>query len=339
MRVADLKEFLQRVQEQEFEVLLGGVEVNEDASRICLTDSGQEFPLDDQAERSLANYLGINRSYIAKCPPDLAALNFNYWLRRRGDAAAVIEVIDGHVASIHKPNLTIIPLSRVVEVVTDVFSPDDEVVNLVRSNARFHLDVTTDHHVEVPTDHRIEGRSGGDRQVGDITRGGVRILAHPTEVKPPVVTRYLHRLWCLNGATSPVKEGTIRLKGKTVDDVIAEMEEACRRSMDHLDRDLADYAALATMRPPGSPARFAHRLCVESGIPQKITRRILDDVSNLPEDASMYDVMQVFTQTANGNVTYRSMMRLQELGGEMAFQTAHVLHRCGSCEQLLPDGL
>ena len=37
---------------------LAAIEVNEDASRIRLTEVGVEFPLDDQAERSLANYLG-----------------------------------------------------------------------------------------------------------------------------------------------------------------------------------------------------------------------------------------------------------------------------------------
>lgn len=334
MRVVDLKEALHGVREQDYEVPLAAIEVNEDASRIRLTEVGVEFPLDDQAERSLANYLGVSRSYIAKCPPDLAAMNFNYWLRRRGNALAVVGVVDDHVASIHKPNLTIIPLARVAEVVTNVFSPDDEVVNLIRSNTRFHLDVVVgDCHVEVPTRNRVEG----DRQVGDITRGGVRILSNPTEAKAPVVTRYMHRLICTNGATSPLKEGTIRIKGQTVDDVIAEMEEACRRSMAHLDRDLANYAALADRRPPGSPSRFAWQIGVEYGIPQRVMNRIMERVSILPENASLYDVVQVFTSVANGNINYRTMMRLQELGGEIAMNTEHALHRCSQCTRILPD--
>jgi hypothetical protein len=31
------------------------------------------------------------------------------------------------------------------------------------------------------------------------------------------------------------------------------------------------------------------------------------------------------------------MVALQDLGGELAFHTERVLHRCGQCERLLPE--
>jgi hypothetical protein len=310
--------------------------VDADASRIRLT-TGEDFHLDEQAERSLAQYLGVSKAYLAKCPPDLKAHNLNFWLRRRENAAAVIEVVGDHWVTVHKPGLLILPLARVADIVTATMDPGYEVVQLLRNDTKFHVDIITDHHVEVAPDDRIEDRRRGQRTVGDITHGGVRILANPSEVEAPRVLTYLHRLWCTNGSTSPEDEGTIRLKGNTVEDILVEMEGACRRVMGDLDAKLESYAALARTHPPGSPTRFAYQIGREYGLPQRLMDRVMERVSVLPEDATLYDVQQVFTELANGSVNYRLMTRLQQLSGDLAFDTEHVTHRCGTCERLLPE--
>lgn len=336
MLVADLKATLEGVQERTLETTLGDIEVTEDASAIRLTKLGREFPLDEQAETSFAKYLTISTSYLAKCPPDLKAHNLNYWLRRKENAAAVIETVGDDLVSVHKPGLVILPLRRVADVIANTFDPQFEIVNLIRNATKFHLDVLTPHHVEVAQDSRIEDRRQGDRQVGDITHGGVRILANPIKAEAPVVSTYLHRLWCTNGCCSPARESQIELKGHTVDQVLEELEQAAQRVMGDLDNKLAEYAALANRRPPGSPDRFARQLGVEYALPQKLMNQILDRIEILPEDATLYDIHQVFTQMANSNIPYAKMMQLQSMAGELAFATDHVTHRCGTCERLLP---
>lgn len=336
MLVADLKDHISGVRERSIELTLGEIGVDQDASRIVLA-TGEEFRLDEQAERSLAQYLGVSKTYLAKCPPDLKSHNLNYWLSRRGNAAAVIEATDDHWVTIHKPGLMILPLARVADVITATMEPSYEVVQLIRNDTMFHVDVITPHHVEVEPDDRIEDRRREGRSVGDITHGGVRILSNPTEVEAPRVTTYLHRLWCTNGSTSPESEGTIRLKGNTVDDVMLEMEAACRRVMGDLDDKLAAYARLARTWPPGTPTGFAYQLGREYGLPQRLMDRIMERVSVLPDGASLYDIQQVFTELANGSVNYRLMTRLQRLAGDLAFDTEHVTHRCGTCERLLPE--
>jgi len=334
--VGDLKEHLSGVRERSIELTLGDIDVDADASRIRLT-TGEDFHLDEQAERSLAQYLGVSKAYLAKCPADLKAHNLNYWLRRRENAAAVIEVVGDHWVTVHKPGLLILPLARVADIVTATMDPGYEIVQLLRNDTKFHVDIITDHHVEVAPDDRIEDRRRGSRTVGDITHGGVRILANPSEVEAPQVLTYLHRLWCTNGSTSPEDQGTIRLKGNTVEDILVEMEGACRRVMGDLDAKLESYAALARTLPPGSPTRFAYQLGREYGLPQRLMDRVMERVSVLPEDATLYDVQQVFTELANGPVNYRLMTRLQQLSGDLAFSTEQVTHRCGTCERLLPE--
>jgi len=119
--------------------------------------------------------------------------------------------------------------------------------------------------------------------------------------------------------------------------VFIELEGACRRVMGELDAKLESYASLARTFPPGTPMRFAYQLGREYGLTQKLMDRIMERVNVLPADASLYDIQQIFTELANGSVNYKTMIKLQHLSGDLAFQTEQVTHRCGTCERLLPE--
>lgn len=334
--VADLKQSLEGLNERTLETTFGGMSLDKE-SRTLRVAEGQEFRFDEKTERAISQYLGISKSYLAKCPPDLKAHNINHWLQAKPNTAAVIEALGDNLLSIHKPGLVILPVQRVAEVIERTLDPSYEIVNLIRNETKFHLDIMTPHSVEVPVDNRIADRTQGEHAVGDITHGGIRILSNPTEADAPSVMTYLHRLWCTNGSTSPEAEGEIKLKGRTVDDVIIELEGAAQRVLGQLDQKLADYADLANRRPPGSPIKFARQLGAEYKIPDRVMKRILDRVEILPEDSTLYDIQQVFTQMANANIPYAMMTRLQTMAGDMAFDTDHIVHRCGTCERLLPE--
>ena len=80
MLVSDLTAALEGKNERSLESRLGDIQVADDSSRITL-ESGEEFIFDEQLERAFSGYLGINKSYLAKCPPDLKAYNVNWWLQ------------------------------------------------------------------------------------------------------------------------------------------------------------------------------------------------------------------------------------------------------------------
>lgn len=342
MLVSELKQSLEGVNEQSLEVNFSNIAVDDEARSLRI-DTGihggtREFQFDEQLERSLSKYLGVSKSYLAKCPPDLKAHNLNYWLDQKPNVAVAVEVLDDRVVSFHRPNLVILPIREVADVITQAMEPGDEVVQLLRDETSFHVDIITPKGVEVAQVEGIEDRQQGERQIGDVTRGGVRVLSSPTEVKPPVVVPYLHRLWCTNGCSAPVDSGVIRLRGNTVEEVLEEMNQVMRRVRGEIDENLEHYANMAAQRVPGSPSRFARQIGNEYGIPARVMTRVLDRVELLPEDtATLYDVQQVFTQAANGTVPYRTMMRLQTLAGDMAMDTETVVHRCQTCERLLPE--
>ncbi|QZE10522.1 hypothetical protein SEA_SCOOBYDOOBYDOO_205 [Mycobacterium phage ScoobyDoobyDoo] len=342
MLVSDLKEHLSGVDEGSIEATFSEIVVDDDA-RTLRIDTGslngiQEFQFDEQLERSLAKYLDVNKSYLAKCPPDLKAHNINYWLNQKPNVAVVAETLDSRIVSFHRPGLTILPLREVADVIVQAMDPNDEVVTILRDETSFHADIITPKQVEVGQVEGIEDRQQGERQIGDITRGGVRVLASPTELKPPVVVPYLHRLWCTNGCSAPVDQGEIKIKGHTVEEVLEEMNTVMRRIRGDIDQQLEEFAEMASRRVPGSPSRFARQIGREYGVPARVLNHVLDRVEQLPEDqTTLYDIQQVFTQAANGSVPYRTMMRLQTLAGEMAMATDHVLHRCNACERPLPE--
>ena len=223
MLVSDLKSVLESQNERSVDTRLGDLMVAGDASHITLLPTEEEFVFDEQAGARVLRLPRHQQELSGQVPARSEGYNINYWLQAKADVPTVIQAVGDNVINMHKPGLVILPLPRVAEIITNTFEPDNEIVNLIRDDRKFHIDIKTDHHVEVRPDTRIEGR----HEVGDITHGGVRILANPIEVEAPKVMTYLHRLWCTNGCTSPEREGTIRLKGNTVDEVLDEMEQAC----------------------------------------------------------------------------------------------------------------
>lgn len=339
MQISDLKTRLDAITERSIETHLGDLKVDDDARRVTVLDSGGEsFALDAKVERSFGEYLGIPKAYLEKCPADLKATNLNYWFQKRANASAIIEVRNEQFVSVHREGLVIIPLRRVIETVSSVLDPSYEVTGLTHEDSRFQMDIITPHSVEVQPWNLIEDRNPEHHAtVGDVTHGGIRLRLNPIKSEEPVVSTYLRRLWCSNGATSPAAEDKIKLVGNTVDEVIMEMEAAMRRVVGDLDDKLASYAATATKYPPGSKENFARQLGVEYKLKPGVLNKILDRVQVLPDGASIYDVIQVFTAMANEEgVSYQTILKLQEIGGTLAFQTEEITHRCGQCERLLP---
>lgn len=338
MLVSELKTRLDGQTERSIEFNLGDVRVDDEARTLTVLDGDASFPLDERVERSFGKYLGVPFAYLDKCPPDLKAYTLNYWLQKRANAVGVVEVIDDRFINVHKPGLVIIPLRRVVDVISATLDPAYEVKDFTLNDTKFQIDVITDHSVEVEPWTDVEDRNPDHHAtVGDITHGGVRFIANPTVAQAPQVLTYLHRLWCTNGATSPEAEGTIKLKGQTVDEICLEMEAAMTRVVADLDDKLASYAALATKFPPGSKENFARQLGLEYKVPARVLNKILDRIQILPDGASLYDITQVFTAMANEEgLKWETIAKLQEIGGSLAFETEAVTHRCGACERLLP---
>lgn len=329
MLVCELEESLSRRNERLVEVELSQVEISDNAS--ALTIGTTEYALDEVAEASLAKYMRIPPKYLAECSDEFKATTLKYWRDHFSQVKTVFEVVDDSIVSVHGPDLLSIPIGQIGSLVGRVFQPDDE-VTYHSDGSLLHLDVVTmGHEVEVLNPGGMPGRPA----VGDITRGGVRILTYPHQTKPPAVLDYLERLVCTNGMTRTEKSGQINIKGQNMEEVLLEMEAAAQAVLGGLDEKLAKYAETALTPTPGSPLAFAYQLGREGNFPPAVMHRVVALVNQLPPDASVYDVNQAFTTVANYDLPYSMRMRLQALGGTLAFNAEQVCARCDTCEQLL----
>jgi hypothetical protein len=328
LTVSKLPDHLAQRQEGTVTGKLSNFVVNDDATLLTITNgSERHFPLDLAANKALTRYLKIPTTFYETLTPDFRADLLRYSFNRHRDADTVVESINDEVIAVHQPSATMLPLGRVAEVITKVMEPQDTIRRLIADEQRFHVDVTTD-------EHRITYADPDAPDVGDITEAGFRILSFPFQSKAPSVGVYAERLICTNGMTTEESLGRITLKGRTVDEVIASMEEAAGLVLSQLDDYLGRLAGTRDMIPPGSPQAFVAQLAREANVSRKVLDAVLDIVNQLPEPISVWDIQNAFTSVAN-QAQYSTMMRLQTLGGHLGFHAERMIDRCTTCERLL----
>lgn len=339
LKVGQLEEHLAKREENSFTATLGEMSVNDDATELRVSSglTGATYVLDDTANATLAKYLNIPGRYLKMVDPDFRATLLRYEFEKHKAAPTTIEAVNGALVALHQPTEIMLPMNRVAAVVIKVFNEDDTIRRFIPSESRLHIDVTTNRHkIEFTTPKEDTGQIISNYgEVGDITEAGVRFLAHPFTSVSPSVNLYAERLVCANGMTTDERVGRISLKGNTVDDVINEMELAAQHTLSQLDSYLERLSATRTMTVPGSPQAFAAQLAKEANVSRKILDKVLETVNQLPDPVSVWDVQNAFTAVANEVDQYKTMAKLQVLGGDLAFDAESAVHRCGQCERLL----
>lgn len=327
--VADLADMVDTRNENFEEVSLAGVELQNDG--LHLRGSNNLIEFDEIAINHLSRYLKIAPKYIGQCPRPLQQENINYWLDQYRDTEAVFHTIGHSLKGVYSPTKKIIPMSQVMGVISRVFQPDDNVVSFDADDDQIHLDVIASNlSIEVP------GYGTQERpHVGDITHGGIRFFVYPNQEKAPSVETYFNRLICTNGMSSPTKEHEIRLRGNTVEEVLESLEKNAQTLLKELPEKLDEYRHTAEIHAPEKVGEFAYQLTAEHGLPHMVVDRVMNNLAALPQEPSVYDIIQGITSIANEDVSFKNKIKIQRLGGQLAMRTEQTLHRCGTCERPL----
>ena len=355
--VADITTILGSTDQRRSIAPLSSVEVSADGSEfVAINDDGERlnFGLDPEIERSMGKFLGVPPGYLTKCPGALKADNLNHWLREAEDARAMIVHSSESASSFLDPDKHLVLPSDVAGVISRVFNSEDELATVHRTDDYMHIDVKV-----LGSEVNVPGNGVGDRpnadgvvwtpeieelgieessrsHVFDITNGGVQFLLKPNQ--PPVVNAYLNRLICDNGLVVQVPEAKITLRGKTVDDIIDEMESSAEILLGNMESTLDRYAESAQRVVPGNAGDFIRQVGLENNIPNRLIVQALNYAGaygmTRRDDITGYDVLNVFTNLAN-RASYSSRMKLQRVGGEIASADDEFYQRCVSCERPL----
>jgi hypothetical protein len=327
--VSDLSELANAVPRTPVTVALSDITIHDDELRLPGRDP---LELDDIAADKLSKFLSLPSNYLRKVDPELRAANFNFWLQNSGPGLASLYSMNSTLTGISDPNRKSFPLGRYLDLVVNHFDETDEIAEFHTESEYLHIDVVTEAQIEVPGD-------GSERRpaVGDITKAGVRLIAYPDLDKPAVLSSYLHRLWCTNGASIAEEAGRISLRGKNLDEIYAEMEAGVATLKIALGSRLDEYRATADIHIEGETALFVYNMANERGLSRNVTNRLLDLSSGLGDNPSVYDITQVFTEVANDSVNYNSRLALQNIGGYLSGDTDHALNRCSQCAHPFVD--
>lgn len=278
---------------------------------------------------ALGTWIGVPTKFLDRQDPDVQQYILQTLLERSpGEGMLVYDENQGIHQVLDRRQKLINP-AALVEAVARVIDPQAPVSDFWSNQAEFRLDVMAP--------EGFDRGIGGDPQVEDITRGGIRIFRDVAHNQAPTVQPWMFRLDCTNGMEIEDEGLKVEARGGTVEEVLEEFEAMAERAFSEVEGHIKSFYDLRSVRVP-NPERTLVRIGEEQGLPN---RTIVTMVEQLPEviaddgSASMFELANAVTNLANEpRLRHRSGVRrtLERVGGRMV--TAHVA-RCRTCQSRL----
>lgn len=302
--------------------------------RGCIEVEGDDgepilIPATSGSILALGNWLLVPSKFLGRQEGDLQQHILNTLLARTpGDGVVVYDEEEG-IRQVLDPQQKIIDPRELIEIMMRVIDPTAEVSDFWSNPNEFRLDVMAP--------EGFDRGIGGDPQVGDITRGGIRVHRDVAHNQAPSVQPWMFRLECTNGMEIEDEGLKVEARGGSVEEVLEELEEMAERAFGDVEGYIKAFYDLRSVRVE-NPERTLARMGEEQGLP---SRTIVTLVEQLPEviaddgSASMFDLANSVTNLANEpRLRKRSGVRrtLERAGGRMV--VAHVA-RCRHCQSRL----
>jgi len=300
---------------------------------LSVTFGTHEVPATQDGMEQLATFLDVPRAFLNKLPADMQQYVLANLLQRN-PANVTVRFTDSGVQEVHKPTQARVEPRQIVTVAMDVLDSTAPVVEWWSDADELRIDVA------VPED--FDRGIGGDREVGDITRGGLRFGQNRKMNHAPWVSSYLYRLVCTNGMEVP--ETGLRVdarKASTVPEVLAELNLAANHAFGQVEDQIRHFYEMRQQRIEGDVSQAVARMAQERHLPARTANELVLRVASeldpevLGRPASMFDLVNLFTNQANepGMRDRRGPRRqLESAGGHWVRQEAD---RCGHCHQVL----
>ena len=284
-----------------------------------------EVPATGDGVMAVGNWLNIPSKFLGRLTPDIQETLMNSLLGR-SDKVALIETKTDEtgLVDIVDTNSRRIDPREVVEIANRVIGPDATVVEWRKDNTGYGFDVV------VPDS--FDRAIGGDRAVGDITRGGLRFGQDTKHNLAPYVQRYLYRLVCTNGmeVSTQVNQSS---RGATIEELLDSLESNAWDAFSRVDNDIRSFYDLRSQRVL-NPEQTLIRIAGEQGVSDRILANLLRELPEYTDDhneATVFDLVNLVTNYANvGSMTNRFSSRrgLEAIGGDLINDHAS---RCPNC--------
>lgn len=328
-------------------VRLGDVELyaeGDDAGVLRVGDV--RLPWGNRTTQMLMGFFdGPGYKYVLRQPLAWQRQIVQHHVVQHADNDSVWYIEGNNVAGVYHPEAKIIPLVSVAERLANVFDPDD-MADVLYSPDQVEINVWSNvRTVTVPgiagvVDRPLEGtveHPVTKMKVGDLSAGGVRVVIQPGKPeRAPFVEENWWRCFCTNQMTRRITGSQINLRGRTVPEVLDEMEKVARTVFEGLEESSRAILHSAQTPVPGATSDFLRQVARERGINAATILLLQERAASLPADPTVYDVTQIITALANEeNLPVLTRRNLQMIGGDLIVDTDRMVHRCGQCERPL----
>jgi hypothetical protein len=315
----------------------------------------KEVPVGTKGIQAFGDFVGIPSPFFKRVGKEWGLDAQQYLLEKAYTAypgsAVTIKHGEAQVAGVFEPGREPLDPTRLITVAEKVLGTSEGVVQrVVNDPGEFSFDVHVpfnydrglggdpDHLLDLPegleTRAWIEpARGGNGKQVGDVTAGGLRLGVDLKRGLAPWVQPWMMRLICTNGMETTDPGLKVDARGQSVDDVLAEVEAMAQRAFSRVESQIEHFYRLREQKV-ANPERAIRAIARERGIPNRSMTALMDLAAGegLPDDPSMFDVVNLVTNLANDPRVRNDGGRLllERAGGAVINDEAA---RCGHCLQ------
>jgi len=202
----EIKQMLKQINndvkfKKDYIITLNALQINESNTtypNLQITDSADQYNLNDHSLNNLCNKLEIGTRYISKCLPvsqSLVTHNLNFWINNTKSRELMLRTVEGH------------DINRVRAIMTNRYKRID---NDVVANAT--LNKLMDMGAELKYSHydgdnlnitAVLPKLEGEVVEGDFVQGGITITNSEIGQGSLVVKPFIYRLVCTNGMVAP----------------------------------------------------------------------------------------------------------------------------------------
>lgn len=332
------------------------IRVHADAADPTITlDEGVEVPLSSQGLEALADHLQVPGPFfkrIGQMGTERQADLLTMLLDNGGNDPVRVEYTDGGLISLGSPQAQRINSLQVLDTVRRVIDSDEAPIQrLVDSSAEFSFDV----HVPLHSSRGVGGDRGASvempealttyswttgaevtnlSEVGDITAAGLRVELDIKRGLSPSVQPWMMRLACTNGMETTTRMTRMDIRGMTVEEVLAEMEEKAELAFSRVEREIEHFYDLRERRISGDVETWLRATAAERGISDRnLVRMMAMAPEVLGSNPSEFDAINLITNFANRpDVRHGARLGLERAGGTVVTDEAL---RCSQCQHTL----
>ena len=319
----DVRESLEAVKVKTLTTKNDEIGLDLTGDRVFRLSEKVSVPATHEGVKAFGAWLDVPTKFLERIEADMQQYVLTNLLQRAGGEAHVIYTSDG-IQMVRDPGLKLIPPVKLVEVAERVIDPVAPVRDFWVNGEEFRLDVF------VPED--FDRGIGGDRKVGDLTRGGIRIFQNVKNNLAPTVSEFLYRLVCTNGMEVVDERLKVDARGASVEEVLAEFEIMADRAFRRVEGTIESFYEMRD-QPLDNPERTIFRIADEQGLPNRTATNLAQTAPTMGDDPTMFDLVNLITNQANDPALRAGVARnLQRTGGRVVMNHAD---RCSHCQAKL----